>query len=110
MSSIAFTILGWILKLFPSLGPWGGPLGILISFIVTEEAKIVYVTVNDLVNEVEDPTKHPEFAGAGHGVEKFQYVFDNTWKKIVAANMDMAERNVNLIIEWVVSVVKANKA
>ena len=107
MSGFTQFILGALLKIIPGLGAWGGPLGAILSLLLTESAKIVYLTIHDLVIEAEDSVRHPEFHDGGdHGFDKFNFVFDNVWKIILDKGVDLARRQVSFLIELAVSAIK----
>ncbi len=100
-------IIRTLLWLVPGLG--AGPAGVLAGFIfmiASKQGEILYSTVKELVQEAEDPVKHPEFAGDGHGFDKFNFVFERVWPIIVQKNLDWAQRDLSSLIEFVVKVVK----
>lgn len=106
MSGFTQFIVGFLLRVLPGLGAFGGPLGVIISFLLTAEAKIVYDTIRDLVAEAEDPVKHPEFVGDNKGFDKFDWVFNQVWAIVVQKSLDMAKRQVSVLIELAVSALK----
>lgn len=100
-------ILRAILLLAPGLGPFGAPLAIILSIFLSSEAKAAHDIALALIQEAEDPVRHPEFAGGGHGFQKFDWVFTNALKQLAAAQVSIIERDLSLIIESLVSLVKA---
>lgn len=100
-------IIRTLLWLLPGIG--AGPAGVIAGFLLTilsKEGEFVYEATKELVAEVEDPAKHPEFAGDGHGFEKFNYVFDKVWPLVLEKNIDWAQRDLSFVIEFVVQIFK----
>ena len=106
MSGFTQFIIGILLRILPGLGSWGGPLGVAISLLLTESAKIIYNTIKYFVLEAEDPIKHPEFVGEGKGFDKFDWVFNKAWGIVAEKGIDLARRQVSFLIELAVSALK----